>query len=553
MKAHSHPWLILPHSSDARSWRRLHGQSAESAIARPYPSGALETGQVRPSAVDSPALTSGSPLKRLLVHVSHYSLASLLTTVAGVISFPFMTRVFSVAEYGTINLIAATLTLAVAVGKVGVQHSVIRYHSEIASGKRIFSLDQLYSTTLIGMGATGLAMGVLLLAATLFGPDRWFHAIPNLRLYFAISSVVCMSQVLESVVINLVRAKQLTTLLMVYQVVKRYAMLGLVVVGVLFVARSLTSFYAAMVFTEVTAMLVLALHFFRKHVDAPLKASSFSSPLYTELLRFGIPMMVGYELSGIILSVGDRYVIEGMMGGESLGLYSAAYNLCGYVQSVVISSVGQAIMPIYMQMWDQKGRDETAAFISRSLRTYCLFAAPVVAGIAAVGPELLPALASAKYASAVTVLPWVIGGMVLDGMTAMVGAGLFIHRKTTVIVSIIMSCAVLNIGLNFLLIPPLGVVGAAIATLAAYAAMTVAMALFSHRLLPVHLPWASLARSGAASAIMFAVVYFVYPGHRLLTVAVRAMLGALVYAVVIVAIDGDARQLARKLRARLRR
>lgn len=495
----------------------------------------------------------GSSPKRLLVHVSHYSLASLLTMIAGLISFPFLTRVFSVAEYGTMNLIAASLTLALAVGKVGVQHSLLRYHSEIASGKRVFNLDQLYATAVFGMGASGLVIGVLLLAATLLGPDRWFSTAPHLRLYFAISSVVCVSQVFESVLINLVRAKQLTVLLMMYQVIKRYALLCLVLVGVLFIARSLTSFYAATLVVEVAGTVALAVHFFRKYVDTPPRTSNFSAPLYRELLRFGIPMMVGHELSGIILSVGDRYVIQGLIGAEPVGIYSAAYNLCQYVQGVVIASVGQAIMPMYMEMWHQKGRDETAAFISRSLRTYCLLAAPVVAGVAAVGPELIRALASDKYASAVAVLPWVIGGMVFDGMSAMVGAGLFIHRKTTAIVGIIMSCAALNIGLNFVFIPPLGVVGAAMATLVAYAAMAVAMATIGHRLLAVRLPWASLARSSAASAIMFAAVYFVYPGHRLLTVAIRTVLGALVYAVMIVVFDRDARELARKLLAQLRR
>lgn len=494
---------------------------------------------------------SGSHLRRLFVHVSHYSLASLLTTIAGLISFPFMTRVFSVADYGTISLISATLTIVVAIGKVGVQFPIFPYHSEIASGKRSFSLHQLYSTAFFGMGATGLGVGAIWLGVTLFGPQRWFG--DNMRLYFAVGAVVCVAQVIESVVVNLVRAKQLTVLLMTYQVIKRYVMLGLVVAGVLFLARSLTTFYAAMLLTEVGATVVLAIYFFRKHVDAAPKVSAFSLPLYVELIRLGIPMMIGYELAGIILSVGDRYVIERLIGEEPLGLYAAAYNLCGYVQSVVISSVGQAIMPIYMQMWEQKGRDETAAFISRSLRTYCLFAAPVVAGVAAVGSELLPALASDKYASAVTILPWVIGGMVIEGMTGMLGAGLFVRRKVIAIVSIIMSCAVLNIGLNFLFIPSLGVVGAAIATLAAYAVLAVAMTIVGRRILPVDLPWATLARSSVASAIMFAAVYFVYPGHRLLTVALRVALGVLVYAVAIVVVDGDARKIGRGVLARLRR
>ncbi len=491
-----------------------------------------------------------TPLKRLLVHISHYSLASLLTTVAGLISFPFLTRVFSVADYGAINLIAATLSMTVTLGKVGIQHSIIRYHSEIASGKRPFDLDNLYSTTFFGACGTGLAAGLILLAVTHFGPATWFGDIPDLRLCFALACIVCLAQVVESVLVNVARAKQLTMLLMLYQVIKRYAVLVLVIAGILFVARSLISFYVATVAVEIAAPVVLALHFFRSSAHTHPQPSRFSRPLYLEMLRFGIPMMVGYELSSIILAVGDRYVIDWMIGNEPLGLYAAAYNLCQYVQAIVISSVGQAIMPIYIQIWDEKGAEETAAFINGSLRTYCLVAAPVIAGITAVGPELLPALASDKYVSAVAVLPWVVGGMVLDGMTPMLGAGLFIHRRSTALVSIIMSSAALNIGLNIVLIPLLGVVGSAVATLASYAVVAMLMALVGRRILPVRLPWPSIGRSALASGVMFAAVFFVYPGHRMLTVGVRALLGVLVYAVTIVALDEHARSLVKKLLAR---
>jgi O-antigen/teichoic acid export membrane protein len=60
-----------------------------------------------PAATPSPQ----SPLRRLLVHTSHYGLTSLFSMIAGLVTFPILTRVFSVAEYGTMNLIAATLTV----------------------------------------------------------------------------------------------------------------------------------------------------------------------------------------------------------------------------------------------------------------------------------------------------------------------------------------------------------------------------------------------------------------------------------------------------------
>jgi O-antigen/teichoic acid export membrane protein len=258
-------------------------------------------------------------------------------------------------------------------------------------------------------------------------------------------------------------------------------------------------------------------------------------------------------MSGIVLGVGDRYVIHGMIGEQALGLYSAAYNLCQYVQTVFVASVGQAVTPLYMQMFDQKGPEETAAFVTRSLRTYVLFGAPVIAGLAAIGPALLPTLASERYASAAIIVPWVIAGMVVDGSNTMVAAGLFIHRKTKQIMTVVLSAAVFNVGLNIILVPRIGILGAAIATLVSYVLASCALAFAGRRFLPVKLPWATVGRSGVAALAMYLSVLSLAPGGHLLTVAARVVVGAPIYVALIVLIDPDARLLAAKAAGRLRR
>jgi O-antigen/teichoic acid export membrane protein len=492
-----------------------------------------------------------SPLKRLLVQTSHYGLASFVTMLAGLVTFPLLTRIFSVADYGLMSLVAATVTVAVAIGKVGMQHSIVRYRSEIAEGKGRYSLPQLYSTTFYGMVLTGVVVTAALIGGARLVPDRWFSDV-RLPALLGIAGFLVLIQVTESALTNFLRAEQQTAALMKYQVIKKYLTLGFIVVALLLISRSLRGFYTASVVSEGLAVAALTWTLFGNKTRPHPETGNFSRPLYWELFAFGLPMMIGYEMSGIALAVGDRYVIEGTIGEGPLGLYAAAYNLCQYVQAVFIASVGQAIMPIYMQMWDQKGRDETSDFISRSLRRYLLFGAPVVAGLAAVGPELLPSLASDKYASAGIILPWVIAGMVLDGAQAMLGAGLFIHKKTRTIMVIVFSSAVINIVLNIILVPRIGVVGAAIATLVAYAASSLAMAIAGRHLLLVVLPWKMLLRSGAAAAVMYFAVIQILPGHRLLTVGLRSLAGALIYGILIVLVDEDARTLYSKIMARLK-
>jgi O-antigen/teichoic acid export membrane protein len=492
-----------------------------------------------------------SDLKTLAVQASHYSVASLFTVIAGLVTFPLLTRVFSVGDYGIMNLVAATLTVSVALGKVGVQHSILRYESEIRAGKGRYTMPQLYSTTQLGMLATAVLVMTVVLVGARVVPISWLGD-PRVRGLFSIASFLIIVQVSESGFINFLRAEQQTTLLMKYQVAKKYLGLGLILFAVLVLSGTLASFYTASLVSEAVAVGVLAVILFRTGTRPLPAVAQFSPPLYRELLGFGIPMMIGYELSGIILAVGDRYVIAGMLGETPLGLYGAAYNLCQYVQAVLITSVGQAIMPIYMRMYDEKGPEETSAFITRSLRTYFLLAAPVVAGFSSVGPELLPALASEKYAAAATILPWVVTGMVVDGTNAMLGAGLFIHRKTRVIMAIVMSGAAFNIGLNLLLVPRIGIRGAAIATLVSYSGTALSLRIAGRRFLSVSLPWLTFLRAGVAAGIMYMAIRHVFPGGRLLTAGIRPLVGAPIYIGIMGLIDGDARAMIRKAVGRVR-
>ena len=493
-----------------------------------------------------------SSIRRLLVHTSHYSIASFLTAIAGLVSFPLLTRIFSVEEYGAMNLIAATVSIGVSLGKVGIQHAIIRYQSEIRAGKSPFSIAQFFSTTLIGMLGTGLVATLVLALGAQVVPVSWLGN-ESLRVLFLIGAPIVVAQVIESALLNFTRADHMTTVMMKYQVAKKYVGLACVLVAVLAVSKTLAAFYWATTLTEVASIALFAYVLFRRDDWPRPTRADYSRPLHAELLKFGIPMMIGYELAGIILSVGDRYVIHGKIGEESLGLYSASYNLCQYVQSVVISSIGQAVIPLYMQMWEAKGPDHTAEFISKSLRSYVLIGAPIIAGIASIGPALVPSLASDKFASGAVILPWVIAGMVVEGANPMVGAGLFIKRKTKPIMAVVISAATLNILLNLVLVPRLGIVGAAIATLVSYCISATALMLAGRRLLVVRIPWMTMLRAGLGAVVMYLALMHLVPGRKLLTVAVRVIAGAAVYGGFVALFDRDAREMLRKGLDKVRR
>ena len=136
-----------------------------------------------------------SVLTRLVLQVSHYSGASLLGAAAGLVSFPVLTRLLPVADYGLLSLVSVTLGILCSVGKLGIQHAIIRYHSESASGRAPFDLRTLRATALLAMAGIGGAVTLLWLGASHIVTSLWLGD-PRMPALFALTSVLILFAVL---------------------------------------------------------------------------------------------------------------------------------------------------------------------------------------------------------------------------------------------------------------------------------------------------------------------------------------------------------------------
>jgi len=479
-------------------------------------------------------------LKRLVVHFSIYSAGNLLIALASLVSFPMFTRLFSPGDYGILSLVSATLTFLTSVGKAGSQHSIVRFYSEVKAGTRPTGLTGYYSTVLFGMALTGGAATIVWALLSQLIPDSVWHD-SRLRGLFLLTASIIFVRVIESGVCNLLRAQERSAPLVFYVVAKKYVGLAMILATVVFLWRSPSGFFGATLASE--AIAVGCLVFLAWRSLSP-RLSAFDTSLFREILAFGIPML-GYEIAGITLSIGDRYVVQNKMGSAALGVYSATYNFCDYVQAILIASVGTAIQPIYNRLWEEKGREATEAFLEKALYYYVLMSAPVVAGLAAVGPELLPLLASSKYLAGVGIIPYVMLGMAMDGATTIFNSGLYIHKRTKTVLGLISLCAAANLGLNLLLVPHLGLVGAGVATLLAYWLLLLLGGVFSRPLLRVRVPWVGLLKASGASLVMYWGVQGLSVGSGVVRLSCKIGGGVLIYAAVALLLDQTAREALR--------
>ena len=329
-------------------------------------------------------------LSRLAAHFSRYSLASLLVTLASIVSFPFLTRIFPVADYGMMSLIGVLVTATAAVGKLGLQQAALRFYSEVRAGQSAWTLPQYEATVYVGLAGFGTLAALLWSLGITVLPDSLFTSGPQGRNLLYLVAPLALLQCLSSAVVNQLRARELSGVLSLYSVLQRYLGLALMLVTLLYVSTTLWGFYGAQIVAETLCLVVLARWFFRRE---PWSVRDFSAPFLKTLLRFSLPL-VAMELSSVMLSLGDRVLIQRMLGSAWLGVYSAPYNLCDYIGAVLVTAFTGAVTPMVLRLWADEGEAVTQHFLQRVFHLYLLFAIPMVAGVSAVAEPLLLLVAS---------------------------------------------------------------------------------------------------------------------------------------------------------------
>jgi O-antigen/teichoic acid export membrane protein len=137
-------------------------------------------------------------------------------------------------------------------------------------------------------------------------------------------------------------------------------------------------------------------------------------------------------------------------------------------------------------------------------RTYLALAVLMATTLAVFAREILTVLTTPEYVAGAVVVPFLSAAILLSTMYVF-APGLAIAKRTVVTSVLSIGGAVANTILNFALIPVLGIVGAALATLIANAAVFAGYMITSQRIYPVPHRWARLALAVVIAAAGYAV------------------------------------------------
>lgn len=272
--------------------------------------------------------------------------------------------------------------------------------------------------------------------------------------------------------------------------------------------------------------------------------------------RYGYPIAAALALSLVMAST-DRFLLEIYMGSAAVGAYHAGYSLASRTLDVLFIWLGAAGTPALIMAWERGSRDAFLKAAREQASTFILIGLPAAVGVALVARPLAEIMIGESLrAVAASITPWIALSAFLSGCTAYYLSQSFVlGRRTERLLMTLCIPAGANVVLNMILVPQMGVHGAALATAASFAIGIAASVLMGRSIVVMPIPWNTLARCGVACVAMAACVAPLPPLGGVAELVLKAGVGAMVYGIVALVLNAaSVRDIAARLiQARLSR
>ena len=195
----------------------------------------------------------------------------------------------------------------------------------------------------------------------------------------------------------------------------------------------------------------------------------FSRPELGRMLRYALPLVpAGFGMWG--LSFLDRVMLSRLGGFSDTGQYSIGSRYSG-VMMFCVATFMTAYIPFTLSLWRE---DLEAERLVRSrVLTYVVLALVTIGLTMSLFARELTMIIAPKFDRAYIVVGTLCVGVVLYGSASIASLGISLSRRTLYFGAYTAVATGVNIGLNFLLIPAWGMIGAATATTAAYGLLAI--------------------------------------------------------------------------------
>jgi len=407
-----------------------------------------------------------------LVYNSIWSLASrIFNIIVKAFAVIFLARILGPSEFGVFTLVISTVALLAVFVDLGISPASARLLAEDNYNNRNVVLSSSRMIFLIFILFSGLLF--------YFGDDLFTlinaEVLSDFKLLFILLIFV---QIVQQFLKKCFEGLKRVDLSSKVSLSLDWAPWGLAILFVILFTT--TAKYAVIGKVIGTSLLVIGFMILSVYVLNKYRAHNIEKRAsYGMIFTYALPMLVT-AISFYIYTHSDILIIQGFLGETDVGIYGVAVRLLDTLH-VPAAAVGSAVAAFFVTVRNKEPEKIQNLFYDTTKWTLFLFF-PLSIGLAVTATELFPFLFGDEYAYAAIIAIIYTPTLLFKSLSATYSLALDYMgyaRKRAVAISI---SAAFNIGLNFIMIPRYGIVGAAITTQITYLPLVIWYTILMQRL-----------------------------------------------------------------------
>ncbi|MBN1792908.1 oligosaccharide flippase family protein [Candidatus Woesearchaeota archaeon] len=399
--------------------------------------------------------------KRVLKDGMHFSLGKVGTILISLINTIILARLLTTTQMGQYSLFLMIVNLAVVITFTWSDNAIIRHGREEYTTSKEINKSFWARNVIIGP-----ATALITTAIIIFRKDiaQYIGMKEEIIIFILILFIIQgIFNYINSIFQGTNQMQKSAYLLLFQKAIYLVTILALMT-GFF----QIDNLYAAIIFLNLSFIIVTAIQLiqFRYHQILPAK---YSKQHLKKIWSYSWPHIIGFP--GIyVINYIDLFVIRQFMDLEAVGTYNIAYlgftNIC-----TSIMLINTVMFPLLVEYKTKKNYEAIRKYLSHIPKYTFIWIILTIIGLF-LSPHVIPALFSTQYVSSIPsfniLLIASIVYFIYVCLIPLVNTfDLIIYSQTFNVIK-----AGINIGLDFILIPKMGIIGAAYGTLVSYAVGT---------------------------------------------------------------------------------
>jgi len=412
-----------------------------------------------------------NPLKKLVSQTAIYGLSSVIGRLLNYLLVPLYTRYFLPAEYGVVTELYAYVAFLVIVLTYGLETAFFRF------SKKNNDIKVVYSTALISLIVSSVIFVVLMFVCS-SSIASWMGYAGHTE-YIEWFAIIIALDAVASISFARLREQERAIRFVFVRLVNIFINIGLNLYFIVYQEFGIEYIFI----TNLIASIVTLVLLFPEMINSSWR---FDKVLWKKMMIYALPLLIA-GLAGMTNETIDRILLKHLLpnteiAASELGLYGAFYKL-SIIMTLFIQTFRFAAEPFFFAQEKEGGSRKIYADV---MKYFTIIMAVIFLGVT-IFYDIIKGFLGSEYHDERGFL--VVSILLLANLFLGIYYNLSIWYKLTEKTKygayLSVFGAIITLALNFMLIPIIGFVGSAWATLVCYFSMTVTSYYLGKRHFPI--------------------------------------------------------------------